>query len=132
VVTLVFRRGRHYNTKKNITTFGAHHRLAQCPANPLNPPQVIRGDMSLIRAAEKQADRDRPVGARAMRSLTVPPERRTLRDVRNIVEELSTPKSGLDIPRFCKAPACVKTRIAAAARLEVCGSSLVHSCLRSS
>ena len=73
----------------------------------------------MVRAAEKQADVDRPVGARAMRSLMVPPERRTRRDVRNIVNELSTPKSGLDIPRFRKAPACLKTRIAAVARLEV-------------
>lgn len=73
-----------------------------------------------MRAAEKQAGVDPPVRARVMRSLAVPPERRTRRDVRNIVEELSTPRSGLDIARLRHVPACLKTRIAAVLRLEVC------------
>lgn len=92
--------------------------LQQTPQPP-PPPKVIRGDAALVRAAEKQAGVDHPVGARAMRSLTVPPERRTRKDVKNIVDELNTRRSGLDIARFRHVPVCLKTRIAAVLRLEV-------------
>ncbi|CAM9307157.1 unnamed protein product, partial [Hapterophycus canaliculatus] len=81
--------------------------------------KLIRGDIELVRAAEKQACVHHLVGSRAMRSIAVLPGKRTRRDVKNIVDELSTQKSGLDIARFRRIPVCLKTRIAAALRLEV-------------
>ncbi|CAM9375137.1 unnamed protein product [Ectocarpus sp. 12 AP-2014] len=93
--------------------------LLRGSARIMEVSKVIRGDVELVRAAEKQASGEHPVGARTMRSLAVPPERRTRRDVKNIVNELSTPKGGLDIARFRHVPACLKTRLAAALRLEV-------------
>ncbi|CBN77023.1 hypothetical protein Esi_0026_0048 [Ectocarpus siliculosus] len=93
--------------------------LLRGSARIMEVSKVIRGDVELVRAAEKQAGGEHPVGTRALRSLAVPPERRTRRDVKNIVNELSTPKGGLDIARFRHVPACLKTRIAAALRLEV-------------
>ncbi|CAM9216898.1 unnamed protein product [Ectocarpus sp. 13 AM-2016] len=93
--------------------------LLRGSARIMEVSKVIRGDVELVRAAEKQASGEHPVSARAMRSLAMPPERRTRRDVKNIVNELSTPKGGLDIARFRHVPACLKTRLAAALRLEV-------------
>lgn len=49
--------------------------------------------MEEVRAAERRPCVDRAIDGRAMRSLRVPPEKRTKGDVRNIVAEVPTSPS---------------------------------------